>query len=290
MNVAAEPVGRLRRWVPGLTRDVPRRRPAGGEEGDATAGAGRVAGFFGLAPAIDVDGPRVRLGLAWGALTMVLLAAAPGLLAVVLAVAAMGAAGQAVSSWRRQPARPWRPVAVIGSLLLPLSAAAGWLGSVLVSALIVVAAVGGHRFLGQDDARLTAVIPLAVGLPAAGLLVMRAEVGVTPALVLLGMLHLWDASAFIVGSGAQHRWEAHLAAAATIAAASLLVAAVLVPPFRGQSPAILGGITIVAAPLGPYLVTLLLGDRGRRTPALRRIDVLLVAVPVWGVAAAILLR
>lgn len=289
MNVAAEPVGRLRRWVPGVTRRVPAAGTdveVGAEE--TSPARGRIAAFLALAPTIDVDGPRVRLGLAWGTLTMVLLAAVPAAFAIVVAVAAMAAAGQAVSSWRRQPVRPWRPVAVIGAWLLPLSAAAGWVGPLLVSVLIVAAAVAGRRLLGQDDARLTSAIPLAVGLPAAGLLVLRAEVGVVAALVLLGMLHLWDASAFVVGSGTQHRWEAHLAASATIAAASLFVAGVLVPPFRGLSPAILGAVAVITAPLGPYVATLLIGDRTKRAPALRRLDVLVVAVPVWGVAAAFL--
>lgn len=288
MNVAAEPVGRVRRWLPGPSRGVGQvDRPS--DDPTASDARGRVAAFLALAPAIDVDGPRVRLGLAWSAVTLALLAALPGVLALVLALAAMAAAGQAVSSWRRRPVRPWRPVAVIGAFLLPLSAGLGWVGPLLVAVLIIAAAIGGHRLLGQDDARMTAAIPLAIGLPAAGLVLVRADLGVVPALVLLAMLHLWDASAFVVGSGARNRWEAHLAATATVAAATLFVAALLVPPFRGLSPAVLGGAAIVSAPLGPYLATLLLGDRTKRTPALRRLDVLIVAVPVWGILAAVLL-
>lgn len=295
MSTAAQPTGRLRRWWPGTRAPGPRPTRPADAAADATAPPARrgevgppsgLARLLALAPPIDVDGPRVRLGLAWAATTLALLAASPPGLAVLLSVTAMAGAGQAVGSWRRRPVRPWRPVAVIGALLLPLSALLGPAGPALVTVAVVTAAIAGRRLLGQDELRLTMAIPLLVGIPAAGLVLVRSELGPTAALVLLVTLHLWDASTYVVGSGTANRWEGHLAAAATVAAASLLVAAVLVPPFRGVSPAVLGGAIALTAPLGPYAATALLGDRRRRAPALRRLDVLVAAVPVWGVLAA----
>lgn len=249
---------------------------------------GRLSRLFALAPKVDVDGPRVRLGLAWAAVTTLLLLALPAALALVGAVAALAAAGQAARTWRRRETRPWRPVAVIGAFVLPIAALAGLAGVATAAVGVVAAAVVGERMLAQGDARLSAAIALASGTPVAGLLLVRQHAGLLAALVLLGTVHLWDASAFLVGSGAANRWEGHLAATATVAATSLLVAGVLVPPFRGLSPAVLGAAAAVTIPLGPYLATLLLGDRDRRVPALRRLDSLIVAVPVWGVLAVAL--
>lgn len=280
MSVAVEPVGRLRRLLPGAGSAAP------GDAGTADhAGAGRLARLMALAPAADTDGPRVRLGMAWALATIVLLIALPAGFALLGAVASMAAAGQASRTWRRRPAAPWRPVAVIGALLLPLSSLLGVAGVLVVVVGVVAAAICGERLLGQGEARLSITIPLVVGLPVGGLLLVRDHAGLLAALVLLVMVHLWDASAYLVGSGASNRWEGHLAASATVAAFSLLVAAVLVPPFRGLSPAVLGVTAVLTVPFGPYVATLLLGDRERKVPALRRIDALIVVVPVWGALA-----
>lgn len=282
MSVAVEPpVGRLRRLLPG-------GRPQVADDVADEAAGGRRSRLSSLAPVVDVDGPRVRLGLAWAAATFLLMVALPSGFAVVGGVASMGAAGQAARTWRRREQAPWRPVAVIGAFLLPVTALLGIAATLVVAGGIVAAAVVGERLLGQGTARLSIAIPLVAGLPVAGLLAIREHAGLLAAVVLLATVHLWDASAFLVGSGASNRWESHVAATATVAAFSLLVAAVLVPPFRGLSPAVLGIAAAVALPLGPYAATLLLGDRSRKVPALRRIDALIVVVPVWGVLAAAL--
>ncbi|MGI8793567.1 MAG: hypothetical protein ACR2H3_10370 [Acidimicrobiales bacterium] len=273
-------------------RLLPRRRSdAVEEETDSDSGRrARVSAMLErLAPAIDVDGPRVRLGLAWASLTLILAATTTVGLAVVLAGASMAAAGQAARSWRRSDVKPWRPVAVLGAALLPLGAAVGPLGVALVAAGIVVAAVIGHRSLDTGDGLRTAAIALLFGMAGASVVLLRTEVGVVAVLAFLFTVHVWDASAFVVGSGANNRWEGHLAAGASTAAVTLFVAAMLVPPFRGLSPVVLGLVVGLLGPVGPYVGSMVLGDPTRRAPAVRRLDVLLVAAPVWAVAAAVLL-
>lgn len=242
-----------------------------------------------LAPPVDIDGPRVRLGLVWGAVTLVLAASTSVGFALLLAGAAMAAAGQTCVSWKSHPVRPWRPVAVIGAALVPLAALAGWLGAAVVVVGVIAAALVGERAFGNGDAARTAATALGFGLPMASLVLVRGQVSVVAVLVALLGVHLWDASAFIVGSGASNRWEGPLAATATTAALGLLVAAVLVPPFRGWSPLAFAVVIALATPAGRYLGSYLLGDPRRSAPVVRRVDGLLVAAPAWAVAATVLL-
>jgi hypothetical protein len=96
---------------------------------------------------------------------------------------------------------------------------------------------------------------------------------------------VYDASAFLVGAGSRHAWEGPLAGVASIAAVTVAVAAILVPPFSGVRPWVLGVAAIVLTPFGPAVATLLLGDRRARVPALRRLDSLVVLGPLWTLLA-----
>lgn len=248
-----------------------------------------------LAARVDVDGPRVRLGLAWAVVTTFAVAAGAWWAALVFALAAAPAARQACRTWRRSRRRPALPVAVLGAAALPIAAAAGPLAFGAGSVLVVVAALVSPRVPALHPPSvpphlgLTLAVPLLVGSAAAAPVVTRAELGVAPALALLAFCHGHDLAAFIVGSGAASPWEGWVASVATVGALTLAVAAVLVPPFRGASPWQLGALAAVLAPLGPLAASTLLGDRRARVPALRRIDVLVVLGPVWAAAAAALL-
>lgn len=249
-----------------------------------------------LVPPVDVDGPRIRLGLAWAALTTTAVAAGPGAAALVFGLAAAPAARQACRTWRRWPRRPVLPVAVLGAAALPVAAVWGPVLFGAVAVVVVVAALVWPRVAtlpqppGRPHLSLTVAVPLLVGSAAAAPVVTRAELGVVPALVLLAFCHGHDVAAFIVGSGAASPWEGWVASVATIAALTLAVAAVLVPPFRGASPWLLGSLAAVLAPLGPLAASTLLGGPRARVPALRRLDVLVVAGPVWAAAAAALVE
>lgn len=245
-----------------------------------------------LAVPIDVDGPRVRLGVAWATVAVVAVLVGPVSAAVVFAAVALGAAGQACRAWRRSRRTPYRPVAIGGAVLVALAGAAGPVAVAIAAVLTGVAAVAVSqaRVGGRDwDRALTAAIALAIGAGAAALPVVRGELGATAALVLLFTVLVAEASTFVVGSGARTTWDAPIAAMAAVGALSLGVAAVLVPPFRGSSPWALAALSAVTVPLGPRLASALLPRARAFAPALRRIDGFFVVAPVWAAVARVML-
>ena len=253
-----------------------------------------------LAPPIVVDGPRVRLGVLWGAVSLGALVAGGFASSLVFAAVALAAAGQASVSWyqprppKRPPKRrPYRPVAVGGAVLIALAGAGGPVSVAAAAGITGVASLvvrqtrlGGKRY----DPLLTAAIALGVGIAAAVVPVVRDRLGLSAAFILLLTIHAVDGSTFLIGSGARFRWEGRVAAAAAVAVLSLAASAVLVPPFRAASPVVLGAIAVVLAPLGPRVASALLPKTTAFAPALRRIDSLLVAGPVWALVGSFLLE
>lgn len=235
--------------------------------------------------------------MAWGATTLVATAAGPVVLAVVLAPVAALAAAQAARSWRRRQRRPaWR-VSAGGAGLVVLGSAAGPIATVapvvLIGLLLAVAMVlegpaARNRHHRRAAPLLTALFAVGFGMAGAAPVLLRGD-GLVPAFVLFSFVHVYDSSAYVVGSGATAAWEGPAAGVASIAAVTLAVAAVLSPPFRGASPLLFGLLAAVLTPLGPKVASQLLGDQRGRVPALRRLDSLLLVGPVWALAAALVL-
>jgi hypothetical protein len=103
----------------------------------------------------------------------------------------------------------------------------------------------------------------------------------------LAMVWAFDAGYYLVGSGAGAAWEAAAAGAVSLVPVTVGAAVVLVPTFP-SAPFVLGGIAAVLAPLGIPAATILIGDG--RASAVRRLDSLLLAGPVWASAAMYFLR
>jgi hypothetical protein len=253
-----------------------------------------------LLPAADVEGPRVRLGLAWAAVTGRAVAAGPVPTALVFAPVALAAAGQTCRTWRPtkdttgDDRRPYRPVAVGGATLVALAALAGPIAVTAAAVLTAVAALAASqlRWGKRDwDARLTIAIAVLIGVGAAAPAVARDRLGLVPALAFLTWIHFVDASTFIVGSGSSGKWEGVVAGAASAGAFGLFVAAVLVPPFRGPSPVVLAAVAALLAPVGTMAASALIrpGRDEAPVPSLRRLDAFLVAGPVWVVVATLVL-
>ncbi len=245
-----------------------------------------------LLPPVDIEGPRVRLGLTWTVVVAVALVVGPLVTSLVFAGLALAAAGQSCRSWRASSVRPYRPVAVGGAVVCALAGAAGpeavAAAAVLVAVTGLVAArlrVGGRNW----DARATIAIAVVIGTGAAAPAIVRGDVGFIPALVLVGLVHAVDASAYLVGSGAASRWEGPVAGMASAGALGLFVAAALVPPFRGASPWVLAAIAAILVPAGGIVATMLIERREAPLPALRRLDGYLATGPVWALAAHLLL-
>ncbi|HVE47197.1 MAG TPA: hypothetical protein VNA57_10685 [Acidimicrobiales bacterium] len=238
-------------------------------------------------------GPHVRLGLAWAAATMLATIAGAVALALVMAPVAALAAAQAARSWRRRRRRAAAPVSAGGAGLMVIAAIFGLpavaIVAVLVAGLLVVPRLIGARSRGQADSVLTGGIALAWGLAGAAPVLLRGD-GFIPVFVLLSLVHVYDASAYVVGTGADGPWEGPAAGVVSIAAVTLAVAAVLSPPFRGASPWLFGLLAAALTPLGQIAASELVGDRRARVPVVRRLDSLLVVGPVWALAAAFTLN
>ena len=251
---------------------------------------GVVSHVKALAVHPEVVGPHARLGVVWAFFTLAALFGGAVWLALWLAPVAGVAAVQAAASWRRRSRSPAALLAGVGAALITLAAAAGPLVTAVAVTAVGVAAfanalVPGGRY---SDPALTLAIAGALGLAGAAPVLVRGE-GLIPALVLLTFAGVHDASSYVVGTGAATDWEGPAAGVASIAAVTLAVAAVFVPPFRGATRWALGALAAVLAPLGPYVGSALLGDRRARVPALRRLDSLLLLGPLWALAAAALL-
>jgi hypothetical protein len=204
------------------------------------------------------------------------------------------AAGSATNTWRARGSSR-APIAAGLAAAIVLAAVAGPIaaGGVAVAAILVLvtdavvhrASAGGQPGLSRRI--LIVALPAAAG---AGFVLTRRQ-GFDEALVLGGMMVVYDSAAYLIGTGANHRWEGPAAGIISIGILSVLVAAVLAPPFTGSSPWVFGSLAAVLLPLGPIVCRQLVG-RARspaRVPALRRLDSLVLLAPAWPVAIALLL-
>jgi len=222
--------------------------------------------FRQLAAVPDIDGPRIRLGIAWALCTFAFLVAGAVPLAVWLTAAALVAAGVGLAG-----------VAAVAAVVL-----------VVTVAWEPVAGALHQPARAQVSVALTLAATLSIGLAAASPVLVR-HVGLVEAAVLVALVVVYDASAYLVGTGAASPWEGPAAGAAFILAVTLAVAALFVPPFRGATPWLFGFLTAVLAPLGPYAASAVLPEPSSRAPALRRLDSLLVVGPVWALVALLVL-
>jgi hypothetical protein len=247
--------------------------------------------------AVEPDGPHVRLGVAWALVTLAALLGGPVWVALWMAPAAALAAGSSQRSWQDRPGRPGRlyavqpPVVLAAGAagLITLVSAAGPVPTIAVSTVVALAIVAAAK-LGPRDVPAVAprlLIVLLPGAGAAGLVLSRAR-GLPAGLVLAGMVCAYDSAAYLIGTDAKSRWEGPVAGLASVAALTVLVAAVLAPPFRGSSPWILGGLAAILAPLGQIVARRLIRDPAARVPALRRLDSLLLLGPAWAVGTVLL--
>jgi hypothetical protein len=237
--------------------------------------------------------PHGRLGLAWAGVTVGLTIAGPAWLAGWLAVAAFIAGAQICVVWRKRGERPLTLVAALIAGALPVAASfdMGWMTAVVVAGL-AVAVVVRIRVLTvapSRDIALTLVAGVPVGLAAAAPVLVR-HTGIAAALLLLAVVCVYDASAYLVGTGAASAWEGPAAGVVALLPLTIFSQIVLIPPFTGSEPLLLGLLGAVLVPCGPLAGSALLGDRSAHAPALRRLDSLLLAGPLWAWWAVVFLK
>jgi len=239
----------------------------------------------------DVDGPRVRLGVAWLAATVVACVLSPLLLAVVLAVAAALAADELLTVHGHRVRAglledPVRLSTMLVAVALPLGASQGvdTLAAACAGAVVLAIVATGGRAVGPLFVATT------VGLAAASPVLLQ-RLGTAAALFLLLFVAAYDAGDFLIGTGAHASWEGPAAGAATVAVVAFGGLVVTPPPLDEQGVIALAAAVAVLAPLGPLVGSVLIGDGTTRARFVRRIDSLLVAGPVAAyVVTAVLTR
>jgi hypothetical protein len=237
----------------------------------------------------DTQGPRIRVGLLWAAAVVLALAFRPlrpyGL-AMLFAVVAGVAAMQVVDAWHAVRTGSDRWVAALGASTLPLLATAGVgpLGAgllVLVGAALVVAALRQDRQMSVVASAGHTVLSAGLCGSAGASVVLLAAYEIGAVIILVVLVMAYDASDYVVGSGAGNGLEGPIAGAMSIAAFTALFAVTAVPPFRGADIWTFSALTALACPAGQLLASAMLPRAAVRAPALRRLDSWLLVAPAW---------
>jgi hypothetical protein len=238
----------------------------------------------------DLAGPRVRLGVGWALLVAAAFSYPPTRLAAVAglyAATAAWAAFQTLKAWWPEGHSASKWVAAAGAGALPLATSAfgvRGMGATLVAfvavALAVAAFAGPTGQTGLANAGRLVSCGVWVGLASASVvLTLRYEIGAVITLVVL--VSVYEASDYIIGSGASNSLEGPLAGIISMAVVTAIVAFLRVPPFRGVDAFAFGGMAAICCPLGQLVGSAVLPAAGARAPALRRLDSLLVLAPAW---------
>jgi hypothetical protein len=248
----------------------------------------------------DVDGPKIRLGVVWFAVSVGACVAARSLLALVMAVAAALAADQlvrlhdpsvadAARTARERAERllgePVRLTAAIGAASLPLAAAAGsdtLAGAMAATVIVGLVAAGGRAVLPISAA-------LSMGLAAASPVLLH-RLGMSAGLFLLVLVAAYDAGDFLVGTDAGTTWEGPAAGVAAVAVVGFAATVLAPPPLLEDGAATLAILVALLGPLGPLVASLLVGDGGTKARFVRRLDSLIVVGPIAAYVIAALPR
>lgn len=239
----------------------------------------------------DTHGPRMRLGVLWCiavALSLAFEPIRPYGLALVTGIMAGVAARQVIDAWHPDRGGADRLVAGLGAATLPVLATNGTrlLGAGLLALVVASLVVALIRPKDARDVPLFA----AAGLPvlsagvcggAAAALVLLANYEIGAVIILVIFLFVYDASDYVVGSGATNGVEGPLAGALFIFATTMLLAFTEVPPFRGVDVWNFAMLAAVGCPAGQLLASAMLPRANAKAPALRRLDSMLVAAPAW---------
>jgi hypothetical protein len=238
--------------------------------------------------------PTTLGGLLWaaalvaGAATSPLAAAA---VVVPVGVVASLSSVRSVSRLHRTRKSPLGALAVAAFLtvLLPVAALGGFAALSAVGVVAgIVASVVAFFLLPQHRPAALLFALLGPGVASASV-VLAVVQGWNLALTLVGAVCAYDLACWVYGTRKGiGGWVGVAAGMVTVAVVALFVAAVFVPPFGGARPWVMLGAVATSCPLGVLLASTLIG--GDRLPALRRLDSLVLAGPVWVATTALVLH
>jgi hypothetical protein len=242
-----------------------------------------------LAVVYDVNGPRVRLGVAWFLLTLLALIGGRWAITVLYAATAGFAALQTAREWRKAGARPHRPVAGAGAAAIAMS---GGLSTQIVG-VAILGFVGVALFVAYSTAATSrqktkpldaAAYTIRSGLPvgfAAGCVAITARYSLTALVGLVLIVAAYEVGDYLIGSGARNPFEGPVAGATAIVVTTFAITAIGLKPFVFPGSFALAALAASMCPAGQVLASAILPKVDSPAGALRRIDSLLLLAPVW---------
>lgn len=237
----------------------------------------------------DLEGPKIRLGVLWFMAQVVGIAAGGPGAALVMAVTCAAAAAHTLRTWRVQGRDADPTTALVGTAVVVAAALFGprvmGVAVLLLVAggiTVVVQAAGGEvtpqQVLAKVGLWLQCSLPPAL---AGGCVVLLVEREPFAALALVCIVAAFDCGDFLIGSGSSNVVEGPVAGAAAVVVTTLAISSFGLLPFERTGAFIFGSLVAVLAPAGQYLATAMLPHSRSFAPALRRIDSLLLAAPLW---------
>lgn len=266
-----------------------------GRRGDDRAWAphdrGRARGraAASLEPAWWLPEPRALhlvIGGGWFLVIVTAMWFGVGPLATVLAATAGLAAGQTARAWDQAGEGADTALALLVAALAPIAAAVhtAALGAVLCAGAVV-------SLLSATAQRSSAPVPLrAAGFTvqswigpavATGSLVLAHQYEPGIAVWLVALTAIYDAGHYLVGADSSRPWVGVLAGLLGIVVTSFALVMIGVPPLDAGLAVRYALLAAFAIPAGVALAGALLPDPDAPAGALRRIDSLLVAAPLW---------
>jgi hypothetical protein len=236
----------------------------------------------------DIDGPRVRLGIAWFIGSIAALAFGPVATALWFGVAFAAAGSHALRTWRARGADV-DPRVALGGVAVTVAAAAvhpramgvavlGLAAGAVALALRRLGDGGTGRAVAQAGLVLQAALPTAV---AGGCFVLLADLEIWAAVSLVLLVSAYETGDFLVGSGSVSAFEGPLAGGVAVLVVTLVVAALGFPPFDVGEAFAFGLLVAPCAFAGQILASVMLPHARAFAPALRRVDSLLLTAPLW---------
>jgi hypothetical protein len=242
----------------------------------------------------DIDGPRVRLGILWFLVALVAMVVGPLTTAIVYGGAAALAGLQSARVWRRRRERPNRLIAagLAGGATLGACLGAGGAGLGILAGTALAVGAASSDVKSRNHALTDAGWTVQCGLPA-GLasmsMVLLARLDQGSAIALLLLVSAYEIGDYLVGSGARNPYEGPVAGIAAIVVITFIVSTLSISAFDFGEAWLFGAVVAVLAPLGQLFASALLPAAGAPASALRRLDSLLLAAPVWCAAVGLAL-
>jgi hypothetical protein len=243
-----------------------------------------------LAAPVRPGAVRALFGLGWVLLVAAAVFLGPWGVAVAFGVVGGVAALQSARAWRAAGLRPnravagWSPVVLAALSVLGLGwAGLGVLGVVVAATVVAVVTPGpGGVLVSAGSTVRCALGPVAVAVA----MVQLVEISWASVAVLLLLAAGYDLGCHIWSSDGSGHLVGWVAGIITVVVLTFAVSAVhtvfeLAPFGPLASIWVFGGLAATMCPLGPLAASAMLPAADADAPALRRLDSLVLAAPVW---------